>query len=166
MEESRKAPFPAAQRVNLPACSPHCSFIAERQAGKLRIPILDSLVRSDSESNPSLQLQTRTLLPLGLYLLICLQNAEVMRVKSQVICRLLNGKFNINGGRARSEFALFESALTRYSQCVESALALNRTRHEGSVTCVWYCQALCVADKVQFPKEFVIIDIMLISLYR
>ena len=25
--------FPAAQQVNLPACSPHCPFNAERQAG-------------------------------------------------------------------------------------------------------------------------------------
>ena len=27
--------FPTAQLVNLPACSPHCSFNAECQAGKL-----------------------------------------------------------------------------------------------------------------------------------
>ena len=33
--ESRKVPFPTAQQVNLPACSPHCPFNAERQAGKL-----------------------------------------------------------------------------------------------------------------------------------
>ena len=26
-------PFPTAQQVNLPACSPHCPFNAERQAG-------------------------------------------------------------------------------------------------------------------------------------
>ena len=31
-------------QVNLPACSPHCFFNAERQAGKLCIPILKSLV--------------------------------------------------------------------------------------------------------------------------
>ena len=37
--------FPnGTQRVNLPACFPHCSFNAERQAEKLRIPILKSLV--------------------------------------------------------------------------------------------------------------------------
>ena len=28
-------PFPTTQQVNLPACSPHCLFNAERQAGKL-----------------------------------------------------------------------------------------------------------------------------------
>ena len=28
-------PFPMAQQVNLPACSPHCFFNAERQAEKL-----------------------------------------------------------------------------------------------------------------------------------
>ena len=27
--------FPTAQQVNLPACSSHCPFNAERQAGKL-----------------------------------------------------------------------------------------------------------------------------------
>ena len=27
--------FPTAQQVNLPVCSPHCPFNAERQAGKL-----------------------------------------------------------------------------------------------------------------------------------
>ena len=31
-EESRQVPFPTAQPVNLPACSPHCPFNAERQA--------------------------------------------------------------------------------------------------------------------------------------
>ena len=35
--------FPAAQQVNLPACSSRCPFNAERQAGKLRIPLLKSL---------------------------------------------------------------------------------------------------------------------------
>ena len=39
-----KASFPTAQPVNLPACSLHCSFNAERQAEKLRIPISKSLV--------------------------------------------------------------------------------------------------------------------------
>ena len=33
-EEFRQVPFPTAQ-VNLPACSSHCPFNAERQAGKL-----------------------------------------------------------------------------------------------------------------------------------
>ena len=33
MEESRKVPFPTAPLVNLPACSSHCPFDAERQAG-------------------------------------------------------------------------------------------------------------------------------------
>ena len=28
------SPFPMAQQVNLPACSPHCPFSAEYQAGK------------------------------------------------------------------------------------------------------------------------------------
>ena len=32
-------PFPTALQVNLPACSPHCPLNAERQAGKLRVPI-------------------------------------------------------------------------------------------------------------------------------
>ena len=49
----------------MPACSPHCPFNAERQPGKLWIPILKSLVWPDSESNPSLQLQRRPLFPLG-----------------------------------------------------------------------------------------------------
>ena len=35
MGDSRQAPFPTAQQVNLPACSPHCLFNAKRQAGKL-----------------------------------------------------------------------------------------------------------------------------------
>ena len=35
MGESRLAPFPTALQVNLPACSSHCPFNAERQAGKL-----------------------------------------------------------------------------------------------------------------------------------
>ena len=34
MGKLRQVPFPAAQ-VNLPTCSPHCLFHAERQAGKL-----------------------------------------------------------------------------------------------------------------------------------
>ena len=57
-------PFPTTQQVNLPACSPHCPFNAERQAEKLWIPISKSLVWPDSESNPSQQLQRRTFLPL------------------------------------------------------------------------------------------------------
>ena len=28
-------PFPTAQQVNFPACSPHCPFNAERQAGNV-----------------------------------------------------------------------------------------------------------------------------------
>ena len=35
MGESRKVPLPTVQQVNLPACSPHCPFNAECQAGKL-----------------------------------------------------------------------------------------------------------------------------------
>ena len=43
MGESRSVPFPTAHYVNLPACSPHCPFNAERQAaGKQWIPILKS----------------------------------------------------------------------------------------------------------------------------
>ena len=42
--ESCYVPFPTAQQVNLPACSPDCPFNAERQAGKLCIPISQSLV--------------------------------------------------------------------------------------------------------------------------
>ena len=61
MEESRLVPFPTAQQVHLPACSSHCPFNAERQAGKLWIPILKWLVWLDSESNPSLQLKRQTL---------------------------------------------------------------------------------------------------------
>ena len=64
MEESRLVPFPTAQ-VNLPACSTHCFFDTERQAGELRIPIIKSMVWPDSESNPSLQLLRWILLPLG-----------------------------------------------------------------------------------------------------
>ena len=44
MEESRWVPFPTAQQTNLPVCSPHRSFNAERQAGKLWIPTTKSLV--------------------------------------------------------------------------------------------------------------------------
>ena len=62
--ESRQVLFPTAQ-VNLPACSPHCPSNAERQTGKLWIPMLKSLVWPDSKSNPYLQLLRRTLLPLG-----------------------------------------------------------------------------------------------------
>ena len=47
--------FSKAQQVNLPACSSHCPCNAERQAGKLQISILKSLVWPCSESNPSLQ---------------------------------------------------------------------------------------------------------------
>ena len=54
MWESRQVPFPTVQHVNLPACSPHCPFNAERQVGKLGIPILKLLVWPDSESNSSL----------------------------------------------------------------------------------------------------------------
>ena len=43
--------FPAAEKVDLLAYSPYCIFNVERQAGKLWIPILKSLVRPDSESN-------------------------------------------------------------------------------------------------------------------
>ena len=35
MGESSKMPFPTAQQVNLPACSPHCPFKAELLTGKL-----------------------------------------------------------------------------------------------------------------------------------
>ena len=55
-ENPAKVPFPTAQQVNLPACSHYCLFNAERQAGKLWIPVLKSLVRPDSISNPSLRL--------------------------------------------------------------------------------------------------------------
>ena len=51
MGESRLVPFPTAQQVSLPPCSSHSPFIAERQAGKLWIPMLKSLVWPDSESN-------------------------------------------------------------------------------------------------------------------
>ena len=55
-ETTRKVLFPTAQ-VNLPAYSPCCFFNTERQVRKLVYP--------ESESNPSLHLQRRTLLPLG-----------------------------------------------------------------------------------------------------
>ena len=55
MGKSRYVLLPAAQQVNLPACSPHCFFNAERLVGKLRITVQKSL--------PSLQLER--LLPLG-----------------------------------------------------------------------------------------------------
>ena len=35
MGKFRLVPFPRAPQVNLPACSPHCPFNTERQAGKL-----------------------------------------------------------------------------------------------------------------------------------
>ena len=62
--EPRQVPFPMIQ-VNLSICSPHCSFNTERQAGKLWISILKSLVWPDSKSNQSPQLQKQTLVPLG-----------------------------------------------------------------------------------------------------
>ena len=34
MRESRQVLFPTTQQMNLPACSPHFPFNAERQAGK------------------------------------------------------------------------------------------------------------------------------------
>ena len=43
-----------AQQVNLPGYSPRCPFNAERDARRLQIPSLKSLVRPYSESNPSL----------------------------------------------------------------------------------------------------------------
>ena len=55
-------------KYNLPAGSPQCPFNAcspHRQAGKLWIPILKSLVWPESESNLSLQLQRQMLSPLG-----------------------------------------------------------------------------------------------------
>ena len=61
MGKFRQVPFPMTQQVNLLACSSQCPFNAERQAEKLWIPILKSLVRPDSESNPSLQLKRQTL---------------------------------------------------------------------------------------------------------
>ena len=36
MGESRLVPFPMAQQVNLPACSPHSSVNAERRAGSCK----------------------------------------------------------------------------------------------------------------------------------
>ena len=62
-EGSRLVPFLTAQQVNLPTCSPHCPFNAERPAEKLWILILKSLVWPDSELSPSIQLPRRTLLP-------------------------------------------------------------------------------------------------------
>ena len=44
MGESCTVHFPTAQ-VTLPACSPHCSFNAERQAGRLGIPILKLFIQ-------------------------------------------------------------------------------------------------------------------------
>ena len=35
MEEFRFVPFPTAQKINFPACSPHSPFNAERQVGML-----------------------------------------------------------------------------------------------------------------------------------
>ena len=58
-------PFFTTQQVNLPGCSSHCPFNAERQAGKLRIAILKSFIWPDLESNVRLQLQKQTLLPLN-----------------------------------------------------------------------------------------------------
>ena len=51
MGESRQVPFPTAQQVNLPACSPHCPFNAKRQAGKLQTNfIVISLTRFGTKS--------------------------------------------------------------------------------------------------------------------
>ena len=36
MRESFKVPSPTGQQVHLPACSLHCPFIVDRQAGKLQ----------------------------------------------------------------------------------------------------------------------------------
>ena len=45
-------PFQTAQQVNLPACSPHCPFDAERQVGKLRTAILQLLVDPSGDQIP------------------------------------------------------------------------------------------------------------------
>ena len=44
IEESRYLPFPTALQINLPACCPSCPFNAERQRGKVGIPLLKSMV--------------------------------------------------------------------------------------------------------------------------
>ena len=52
-----------AQQVNLLACSPHCPFSAECQAGKREYQFYCHWFDpTRTESNPSLQLQRRTLL--------------------------------------------------------------------------------------------------------
>ena len=58
-------PFPMARQVNLWASSLHCPFNAERQAEKLQIRFLNSLLKTDSKSNHSLLIQRQTLYPLG-----------------------------------------------------------------------------------------------------
>ena len=47
MRESREVPFPTAQQVNLPTCSTHCPFNAERQAGKLFDSCLKEAVKTN-----------------------------------------------------------------------------------------------------------------------
>ena len=71
--ESRKVSFRTTQQVNLPACFPHCPYNAERQARKMSIAILKSLVWSDSESNPSLEFPRQMFYPLGLPLILCFE---------------------------------------------------------------------------------------------
>ena len=50
--------------TNLPAYSPHFFFRAERQAGKLSIPLLSLFVRADKEMNPRSTDCGKTLQPL------------------------------------------------------------------------------------------------------
>ena len=65
MEESRSVPFSPAQQVNLSVCLPVVPFNAECQAGKPQIAMSKVLVWPDSESKPSLHLQTHTFISLG-----------------------------------------------------------------------------------------------------
>ena len=49
IEESRYMPFPKTQQANKPAFSPYYPFYAERQARKLSMPFLKSVVRLSKE---------------------------------------------------------------------------------------------------------------------
>ena len=69
---------------------------------------------------------------------------------------ILNWKFNSNWGRPRNKLVLFKSAAThlyRLQECqMRSALAVNWTRHVGSVTCTQYCWTMSLTCFITFIK--------------
>ena len=70
MGKFRQMPIPTAEQVNLPACSPHLPFNAERQAVELAVSVntgtnFEVIGLTKPGINQSLQQQRRTLYLLG-----------------------------------------------------------------------------------------------------